>query len=398
MKNKYAKVRVETLPLDKLQAADYNPRSISNEAIGGLAHSMARLGVVEFPVINKRKDGYRIVGGHQRIEALKRAGETEVKCVIVEFDDAREREANLALNNRAIQGEFVPALTKALIEDVAKLLGPSGAVEMSELRLDSLAKQVLRDMRPTVGVDDVETAGNADDDDEVSIPRSASVSKLGQFYKIGNHVLYCGKMGGAASLQGFPVDRAEMGFTYAPMEKAMTPEFVDSWVASLVANVDGAIYLACASENLALVQRRFEALGGHWSNTLVWFSPESKADHADAYRAVAIPILYGWREGCAHYFCGQRDQGNVFKMKRAPKATLPVEVVTKLILNSSKQGSTILDPNVGKGATLIAAEKTKRNLIGYVWNARDMDAVRKRWCEFAMPNGTNWRSATPEIA
>ncbi len=396
MKTKYAKVRTEVISLDKLDAAVYNARTITNEAISGLAASLERLGLVAFPVVNKRKGKFTIIGGHQRVEVLRRQGIVEVLCVVVEFDDALERQANLALNNRAIQGEFIPEMTRAMIEELNKALGVDAQLVLSDLRLDALAKQVTRAMRPTDGVDNVEAEGNVDDDDEPSIPKSVSVSRVGAYYQLNDHLLYCGKPDSNASLAGFGVEHADAGFTFCPSDKALTDQFVDSWLNTLIVHTEGPVYVACSMTNLAVIQRRFVALNGHWSNTLIWYSSDSKPDKADPYRGIALPVLYGWREGSSHYFCGQRDQGNVFKMKRAPKSVLPVEVVTKLLMNSTKSGSRIFDTNVGRGASLIAAEKTKRKLFGYVWNAREMDAVRKRWVEFTMPKGTNWQSATPE--
>jgi hypothetical protein len=393
---KYAKVNVAKLKLSEVHPVEYNARTITNEALTGLSASLETFGLLAFPVVNKTKTGYRIVGGHQRVDAMKQAGVEEAQFVVVEFDANTEKQANFALNNRAIQGEFVPTLTKALIDDIQAALGKD-APQFGDLRMDSLLKTIMRTMRPEVGVDDVEIAGKVDDDKEASVSKTTAVSRAGAFYKLGHHVLFCGKLSGKATLSGFPVERADAGLTYFASGSDVTDAYLDLWLGHMLGNVDGPIYVATSTDLLVQTQRRFVALEGHWSNTLLWYSPESRPEAQKAYRNIVIPVLYGWREGSTHYFCGKRDQGNVFKLKRAPRAGLPVEVMTKLLLNSTKAGGYVLDPNVGKGVSVIAAEKTNRRIVGYVGNAREMDAVRKRWVDFTQPPGTNWRTATPEL-
>ena len=66
--------------------------------------------------------------------------------------------------------------------------------------------------------------------------------------------------------------------------------------------------------------------------------------------------------GQQHFWCGDRDQGDVWFIKR-PMANLehptmkPVELVERALRNSSKTRDTILDPFGGSGTTMIACEK-----------------------------------------
>lgn len=398
-KPKYAAVKTVKLALADLKPAEYNARTITNEALVGLTASMEEFGLLAFPIVNKRNGSYRIVGGHQRVEALSRRGETHATCIVVEFDDAIERQANFALNNRAIQGSFIPELTKALLDELNAALGSDehSAAKFESLRFDSLLKQITRSMKPTDGVDNVENSGNTDDDQMPSVQKTSAFSRVGGYYQLGDHVLLCGKVDGKASLAGFPCEKADAAFTFLDVGGNAIAAYVDVLLMSILNNVDGPVYIGTKFDQLALVQRRFVALNGHWSNTLLFFSPASKGSIDEPYRDIVLPVLYGWREASPHYFCGKRDSGNVFKLKRAPKAALPVEVVTALLINSTKAGTYVFDPCVGMGASVIAAQKTGRKLIGYVSNARDMDSVRKRWAEFALPAGTNWKSATPEL-
>jgi len=399
---KYASANIVRLKIADIEPAEYNARVITAEALNGLQRSLEQFGLLAFPVVNKRSDGtYRIVGGHQRMRVLQDKGETEVECIVVEFDDAIEKKANFTLNNRAIQGTFIPELTKALLAQIEQSVKFRSDIHPSlwdDLRFDSLVKQITKSTKPTAGVDDVEKEGQCDEDDEPSVGRAAAVSKLGTFYKLGTHVLYCGKIEGKGSLSGFGIDVADAAFSFVAGQKSkdVSQTYVDTYVSHLIANTNGPIYIASNFQTLPLLQGRFVELGGHWSNTLIWFSPNAKPND-EAYKEVAIPVLYGWRESAAHYFCGARDQGNVFKLKRAQKSELPVELIVRCLLNSSKAGAPVLDIDVGRGASLIAAEKTGRRLMGYACTPRDADTVRQRWAKFVHGAQANWKSATPEL-
>ena len=77
------------------------------------------------------------------------------------------------------------------------------------------------------------------------------------------------------------------------------------------------------------------------------------------------PILYGWRDGSDHYWCGARDQGDVWFFDKPARNDLhptmkPVALVERAIRNSSKSRDIVLDPFGGSGSTLIAGEKTGR--------------------------------------
>jgi hypothetical protein len=108
------KHKIATMKLEDLADAAYNPRRISAKALKGLQESLQQFGVVQPIVWNSRTK--RIVGGHQRVRALRAAGETEVPVVIVDLDDKKEKALNLTLNNPKIAGEYTDDIDKLLIE------------------------------------------------------------------------------------------------------------------------------------------------------------------------------------------------------------------------------------------------------------------------------------------
>ena len=63
----------------------------------------------------------------------------------------------------------------------------------------------------------------------------------------------------------------------------------------------------------------------------------------------------------------------------------PLELITQLIKNSSKEGDTILDPYAGSGTTLIAAKLLNRNYIGIEIDKKYHDAAITRLLQTIEP-------------
>ena len=87
---------IETKKLSELKPAQYNPRKSNDTQEKHLKASLEKFGVVE-PIIFNKQTGY-IVGGHFRVRELKKLGYKEVDCVIVDLNEADEKELNIRLN------------------------------------------------------------------------------------------------------------------------------------------------------------------------------------------------------------------------------------------------------------------------------------------------------------
>lgn len=122
----------EVVKISALNSAPYNPRKISKEAADGLTKSLERWGVVQEVVANRRTG--HIVGGHQRVAALKKMGIKEVPVVWVDLDDVEEKALNVALNNPHISGEFDDTIA-GLLTEIREGIGPD---DFESLMLDDL--------------------------------------------------------------------------------------------------------------------------------------------------------------------------------------------------------------------------------------------------------------------
>lgn len=99
------------------------------------------------------------------------------------------------------------------------------------------------------------------------------------------------------------------------------------------------------------------------------------------------PILYGWVEGGPHRWYGDRRQTTVWQegadtRRYVHPTQKPVALLDRMLLNSSAPGDVVLDPFLGSGSTLIAAERLGRRCLGIELEPRYVEAAIERWEQF----------------
>jgi DNA modification methylase len=97
-----------------------------------------------------------------------------------------------------------------------------------------------------------------------------------------------------------------------------------------------------------VLQAAFRETGGKWSTFIIWTKNTFTMGRSD-YQRQYEHLLYGWPEGGKHHWCCDRDQSDVWQIKKPHKNDLhttmkPVELVERAIRNSSKPGDVVLDP------------------------------------------------------
>ena len=148
----------------------------------------------------------------------------------------------------------------------------------------------------------------------------------------------------------------------------------------------GALYICMSSSELHTLYGAFTKAGGHWSTFLIWAKHHFTLGRAD-YQRQYEPILYGWPAAAKHYWCGARNQGDVWEIARLmanrehPTAK-PVELVERAIDNSSRRGGLVLDPFAGSGTTLIACERRQRQARLVEIDPRYVDVICERWRQY----------------
>lgn len=104
------------MPIDKLIPMERNPRKMDEHDFEELKTSIQKYGLVEPLVFNKRSG--HVVGGHQRLTALKSLGHTEVEVVVVDLSEEQELDLNLRLNRTS--GSFDDDMLASIISDLQK--------------------------------------------------------------------------------------------------------------------------------------------------------------------------------------------------------------------------------------------------------------------------------------
>ena len=243
------------------------------------------------------------------------------------------------------------------------------------------------------------------DPEAVPEPPAEAVTRLGDLWVMGRHRLVCGDAADPAAyarlLAGTPADLlltdppynvAYAGKTVAAMTIANVDMTDDAYRAFLakclsaavaVVRPGGGFYvwhadlhglpvrLACADAGLAVRQ------------CLVWAKSAFTLGRQD-YHWRHEPCLYGWRDGAAHQWLGDRAQSTVLEFDRPAKngehpTMKPVALFEYLVRNSCPEGGVVLDPFAGSGTALVAAETTGRRAAALELDPRYCDVVVGRW-------------------
>lgn len=388
--------KIEQWPTAKLMPYARNARTHSDDQVAQIAASIAEFGFTN-PIL-AGSDGI-IVAGHGRLAAAQKLGLDVVPVVVLDHLSATQRRALVIADNRIAENAgWDDAMLRI---EIATLQDDDFDVSLTGFDVDALAELMAGDEPDNDG---------QSDEDAVPEVGETPISRPGDVWIMGSHRLLCGDSTVAESydvlLQGSPVD---MVFTDPPYnvnyansakdkmrgkDRAILNDnlgdgFYDFLLAALtqmVTHCRGGIYVAMSSSELDVLQSAFRAAGGKWSTFIIWAKNTFTLGRAD-YQRQYEPILYGWPEGAQRHWCGDRDQGDVWNIKKPQKNDLhptmkPVELVERAIRNSSRPGNVVLDPFGGSGTTLIAAEKSGRVARLIELDPKYVDVIVRRWEDF----------------
>lgn len=386
--------RIEVWPVEKLVPYDRNPRTHSPEQVSQIAASIAEFGFLN-PILVDTAAG--IIAGHGRLQAAKQLGLTQIPVVVLDhLTDAQKRAYVIADNKLALNAGWDDDLLRA---EMAAL-----AAEDFDLPVIGFSDEELAEL-----LADPAAEGQTDEDAVPEAPETP-VTKLGDVYVLGQHRLLCGDSTILANVERL-LDGAlaDMVFTDPPYNvdygnsakdklrgnnrTIMNDNLGDGFekflydaCVNMLTVCKGAIYICMSSSELHTLQKAFIAAGGKWSTFVIWAKNTFTLGRSD-YQRQYEPILYGWKQGTEHFWCGARDQGDVWFVNKPVKNELhptmkPVELVERAIRNSSKGRDIVLDCFGGSGTTLIACEKLNRQCRMIELDPKYCDVIVRRWEEF----------------
>ena len=388
--------RVEIVPLDQLKVDGRNPNKMPEDKFEALKKNIQKYGFL-VPIVTNRD--LVIADGQHRWEAAKALGMTEVSVVRLDVSEVDRRILRQVMNKlRGDHGakEDAEEYRYLLEQDQLGLLAELMAVKESEL--SGLMKKV--EFVANGGANDVPTTVQ-------------SVSKLGDVWELGDHVLVCGDstLSGTYEAFGRPADLLltdpPYGVSYAekneylnavafgqriqvPIENdSRTPEqmaafWASAFITAHAACKPGAPYYVFGPQGgdlLLLLMQALNASGWILKHQLIWVKNNHVLGRSD-YNYKHEPILYGWKEG-GHNFYGGHDV-SVWEYDKPHNSDLhptmkPIELLQHAIENSTLPGETVLDPFGGSGSTMIACEYAGRKCQMVEIDPHYCDVIIARW-------------------
>ena len=437
-----AELPIERRELKDLKPAEYNPRKAltpEDKEYQDILNSIDHFSYVDPIIVNK--DG-TVIGGHQRITVLLDMGYTEADVVVLDIDKNDEKALNVALNK--ITGEWDDLKLKDLLLELD--LGDYD-ISLTGFNNDDLNNLVeLFEVEPEITEDDYDAEQAYED--TVS---KGSVVKPGEVWQLGRHRLMCGnstntddvkKLIGDETLDLVITDppynvnyeeKAEALNEYRPNNNGsmkiendlMGDEEFYNFLFSAYSNMfefmraGAAIYVFHADSEGLNFRKAFKNVGFKLSECLIWEKNNFVLGRCD-YHWRHEPILYGWKEGAAHYFINDRTQDTVFleddvdfesmkkqdliqyvkdlQSKYKDQTTVmfenkpmssslhptmkPLELVGKLMKNSSKKDWNVGDFFGGSGSTLMAAEQLGRTAYVMEYDPNYVSVIIDRWEQY----------------
>ncbi|MBA3059121.1 site-specific DNA-methyltransferase [Rhodoferax sp.] len=384
--------KIEQWPTGKLLPYARNARTHSEDQVAQIAASIVEFGFTN-PIL-AGSDGI-IVAGHGRLTAAQKLGLEVVPVVVLDHLTPTQRRALIIADNRIAENAgWDDAMLRVELDALRD--------DDFDLSLTGFDADALADLFEGDEGDTGQTG-----DDEVPESQESVISRPGDVWLLGGHRVLCGDATDVKCyeqlLQGKEVDMTVTDPPYnvnyansakdkmrgkdrAILNDNLGDGFYDFLLAALtpiMANCTGAVYVAMSSSELDVLQAAFREAGGKWSTFIIWAKNTFTMGRSD-YQRQYEPIMYGWPEGGKHHWCGDRDQSDVWQIKKPHKNDLhptmkPVELVERAIRNSSKPGDVVLDPFGGSGTTLIAAEKSGRTARLMELDPKYVDVIVRRW-------------------
>jgi len=377
-----------TKSIKELSPAKYNPRKISDEAMGRLTKSLAEFGNIQ-PITWNARTG-NVVGGHQRLKVYQAMGKTEVEVWAVDLDEQKEKAANIALNK--LSGEFDLPMLKDILEEI-----DTGELdlEITGFGMDEIAL-MMEDAHPEVTEDEVP-----------EVPVDA-ITKPGDLWLLGEHRLLCGDSTGEADVSRLMNgEKADMVFTdppygvnydgghatYKRREKLKNDNstlIYDDSVPNMFKHSkdEAALYLWFAATKSLQVLQVLQVLQANnyvIRSWLIWNKNQAQFGAIGAqYKQKHEPCLYCFKKGQSPYWNGPNNEVSVWDEKRSRinefhPTQKPVELSARALANSCPASGLVLDLFLGSGATLIGAEQSKRKCYGMEISPNYCDVIVKRW-------------------
>jgi len=408
--------RNDVLPLLKIETCSVNdlkshPRKLRKSDVThvrDIANAISTLGFNVPLLVGKNNI---VLDGESRLAAAKLLGLASVPCIRVDhLNETEQRLLRMAVNRLGEKGSWDAAELKAEFEE---LIIADAPIEISGFGFDEIDQIVFdRDEDPSEIKDQSETA--------VLAPQSGAfaVARLGDLFLLGPHRVICGNATDPGLVnQLMRTDVARMVFTDAPFDVAFgEPMTVDDEREGIeVGEMSDSDFLAFNQNWMKAVFLHLMD-GGLLGSFIDWRGLPMAHAAATALKLTALdlviwatagngtPGLYRsehrllplFKKGGADHVnniaSGKRgrDRSNMWTYPASPgldarqgrqdlATTKPAAMLEDTLTDLTNRGEIVLDPFLGSGSILIAAQNTGRVCCGVERDPLYVDVIIRRF-------------------
>jgi DNA modification methylase len=402
---------IKLVSVGKLHRNSRNCRTHSKKQVRQIANSIRRFGWT-YPILTD--EHYIILAGHGRYDAALHLGLGEVPVIVLSgLNDAEKRALALADNQIATKAGWNRQLLADELGDLARLLPECDlTLEITGFEaaeIDSLLGDLADPER--------------DPADEVPSPTKTVISKIGDLWELGGHKLLCGDSQSAEAVQrlmgtasatmvitdppfNLPIRRVQgrgrikhADFAQGAGEMSRT-EYIDFLRIALALavkhSVDGAIHFVFIDgRHIHHLLEAGSTVYAELKNIVVW--TKTNAGQGSFYRS-QHELICVYRSGDGPHInnieLGRhgRNRSNVwtypgantFRAGRLDDLVMhptvkPVALVADAMRDCSRRGDIVLDPFLGSGSTILAAERVGRRGYGLEIDPAYIDIIVRRW-------------------
>jgi DNA modification methylase len=427
-----AALKVIYLPTTSLNPHPQNPRVHSDKQVHQIAQSIEAFGFNVPILVDERQN---VVAGHGRLLAARKLGWKTVPVIKLNHLSEAQYKAFLIADNR---------LTENSSWD-DRLLGEQLKV-LSELQLDFDLEVIgFETAEIDVLIDGLETINELDPDDRLPAIETSAVSASDDLWQLGSHRVLCGNSLISESYRRLLAGaKADLVITDPPynvaidghasgLGKTRHREFAmasgEMTAREFAEFLRKAMALSKQSSHRGSLayyfmdwrhQREILAAGGDVygkpMNVCVWV--KNNGGMGSFYRSAHELIFlfkngdashcnnvqlgkFGryrtnvWNYPSANTFSRSGPEGDLLALHPTPK---PVALIADAIKDSTRRGGLILDPFLGSGTAVMAAERTGRICYGLELDPLYVDSIIRRWQSrtkrgaFHVESGDSFRS------
>ena len=385
---------VQNFPIGDVKPYAKNPKKHPQAQIDELAKDFEAVGFHGVIVIDEENV---VLSGHGRLLAAKQAG---FKTIPVHkslgLSDAQKAYYRIRDNSIPGMASFDEILLQSE-SDIAKI----GGFDVSLLNDSDEA----RHKKEQAILDQMESFQAEADDLADKIP-----VEIGDIFELGSHKIICGDSSKKETYELLlGEERCEMVFTDPPYgvsyegnglkknsivgDKSETILILSfAQMVKLALDENARIYFCGGNSNAETYAKLFNNELGQHLRLIVW----DKVRHVNRYENYHSQfelIFFGWKGKGGDKWFGDRKQMDLWVVKRDPSADYihptqkPVELPARAITNSCSPGGLVLDPFLGSGSTLIAAEGLGRRCRGVEIDPHFVRKMLCRYYSFAVSKG-----------